>query len=116
EDAHVLVERRVLGQVADAAPRLDRLLVDVVAADLRAAARRRQVRGEDLHGGGLAGAVRADEAEHLTGAHFEGDRVDRWARVAAVVLGQLVDANHGTLTRWRVVCWRHLASCLARAW
>src|SRR3989441_10020546 len=64
---HVVVEGRALGQVADAAADLARLREDIEALDPDRAAGRRQEAGDDAHGGGLAGAVGAEEAEDLPG-------------------------------------------------
>src|SRR5690606_9611049 len=47
---------------------------------------------DDAHGRGLAGPVRADEAEHLAGPHGEGDAVER--DLLPVPLPQLVNAEH----------------------
>jgi hypothetical protein len=76
-DFEVGVEREELRHVAD--PALDRAAValDVEAGHHRLAARRRQEAGEDLDGGGLAGAVRAEETEDLPPGHFEADVLDR---------------------------------------
>jgi hypothetical protein len=48
--------------------------------------------GHDAHCGGLAGAVRAEEAGHLTGLDLEGDVVD--GREGTVALGESVDCDH----------------------
>ncbi len=74
--------------------RLERVGDDVEAGDLGASARRRQVAGEDAHGGGLAGAVGAEKTEHLTAFDVKRNVGHRHAR--AVVLGEVFDANHAT--------------------
>ena len=56
------VERRVLGQVADAPPHLQGLTEHVEAGHPRAAARSGHEAREDLHGGGLAGPVGTEKA------------------------------------------------------
>src|SRR5258707_7243981 len=47
---------------------------------------------EDLHRGGLAGAVRAEEREDLPAPHIQIDASDRL--VAAIALHQAADADH----------------------
>ncbi len=59
------VERRLLQRRPDGGPHLRPLLHDVVAGDPRRAARRRQERRQHQDRGGLAGAVRAEEAVDL---------------------------------------------------
>ncbi len=86
EDGHVLVQRRVLGQVADVAAHLDALVIDVVARDVGASGRGREERREDLHRRRLARAVRPEEAEHFAAPHVERDVVDGGA-ARAIVLG-----------------------------
>ena len=82
---HVLVERRVFGQVADPPAHRERILGHRMAGDLRLARGGRHEAREDLHGGGLAGAVRTEKAQDLARAHVEGDVVD--GAVHAVVFG-----------------------------
>ena len=92
EHGHVAVDRRVLGQVADALAHLERIVEHVVSGDHRPARRRRQEAGEDLHRGRLAGAVRAQEAEHLAAPHVERNLVD--GSGMSVVFGEAFDLNH----------------------
>src|SRR5262249_54275020 len=94
EDGHVLVERRVLGQVADVPPYREAVGVNVVPGHLRAPGRGREEGGQDLHGRGLAGTVGPEEAEHLAGAYVEGYAVDRVTAAAAIVLRQPLDVDH----------------------
>ena len=75
-DLHFRVERRRFGQVADALLHLHRLLHDVEAGDIAVPAVGRQEAGENAHGGGFPGAVRAEEADDLPLFHFKGDIVD----------------------------------------
>ena len=58
------------------------------AVHREAASARRQDRGQDAHGRGLAGAVRAEDAEHLTGLHRDREVVQGDER--AVLLGHAV--------------------------
>ena len=64
------IEADLLERHADPAPHLGPVLDDVEAGDPRAAGGGRKQGAEHPHGGGLAGAVRAEEAEDLAG----GDR------------------------------------------
>jgi hypothetical protein len=88
----VRVEGRVLGQVSDAAPHLERLGEDVEARHTRRARAGRHEAREDLHRGGLAGAVRAEKADDAALVDAEGHAVDRGDR--PVVLGKLIDLDH----------------------
>src|SRR6185312_5591883 len=87
----VVVEREALAHVPDVA--LDRLRFaeHVVSGDRRFAARRREETGEHADGRRLAGAVRAEEAEHLARTHVEGDVID--GREAAERARELLRAN-----------------------
>ncbi len=73
EDEQVLVagERAVHGNrlrhIADDAANFHRLSSDGEAGHARLARGGRQERGEHLDGGGLAGSVGAEQAEHLAG-------------------------------------------------
>ena len=71
-DGHVVVRGERVGHVADAAARILRLLADGDAVDEHVALGRLFQRGDDAHGGGLARAVRPDEAEDV--AVVEGER------------------------------------------
>jgi len=62
-------------------------------------------RAQPLHaldGGGLAGAVRAQQAENLAALDFEGDVVDG-DQVAAVDLAQMLDGDDGRHARERTL-------------
>src|SRR5262249_30896329 len=96
---HLRVERRDLRQVADAPLDLVGLLEDVEPRDLHRPARRGKVAGEDPHGGGLPGAVRAEEAEDLSLRHGEGEVLHR--DPVAVPLAEPGDLDHRR--HWTVV-------------
>ena len=51
-----------------------------------------RIAGQDAHGGGLAGAVGAEEAPDLPFLHPEGNVVDR--QHAGELLGQVFDLDH----------------------
>lgn len=79
-DAHVRVGRRILGQVADDALGGHGVFDHVVAADGHAPRGRRDEARDHPHGGGLAGAVRPEKAQHFALGDFERDAVDRELR------------------------------------
>src|SRR6058998_2495906 len=74
--AHVRVEGRRLGEVADAALHLVSLLEDVESRQARRALRRRLEAREDAHGRRLAGAVRSQETDDVALPDLEADAVD----------------------------------------
>src|SRR2546430_16126711 len=61
-------------------------------ADVGAAGSRRDEPGEHAHGGGLAGAVGSEEAEHLTRANLKAHVFHRRERV--IVFGQAFGLDH----------------------
>jgi hypothetical protein len=87
------IGRRVLGQVADQALGLERRFGDVVAADGHATGGRRHEAGDHAHGGRLARAVRAEEAQHL--AALDAERNTVHGALGAESLDQVLDADHG---------------------
>jgi hypothetical protein len=89
---HFTVAGRAFRQVTQRLLGLDRLGLHVVAADGRAARGGRQEAGEHLHGGGLARAVRPEEAQHLPGLDPEADAVHRGE--AAIPFAQLLCFDH----------------------
>src|SRR5207248_5803478 len=91
-DAHLGVERDVVGQVADVLAHLHRLRHDIEAGDARDAAGRRQVRREDAHGRRLAGAVEAEEANDLSLVDLEADLIE--SQHGAEKLGDAVTLDH----------------------
>ena len=79
----------------------DRHVADRPAEDLGAPGRRENQLHQQLQRGGLAGAVRTEEAEDLARLDLERQAIERAVRPLApeadrVVLGELLDAN-----RWR---------------
>ena len=90
----VAVEIRFLRQVTDA--RLGRYVPRRMAEDLDVALGRIQQAQQQLHGGGLAGAVGPEQAEHLAAAHLEVHGVHR-ARLGPVpeILEDLRQPAHG---------------------
>ena len=114
---HPAVEARVLGEVAE--------LASVLAGgrhrhavDRRAAGRGAGQAGQDLEGGRLAGAVRAEKAEHRPGRHVEGQV--RESLDTLVMLGQVAHrdgAGHRLLLccDWLGVCLSSLRASARRA-
>ena len=76
-DAHVFRERIVFRHVADLALDIVRLSCDGQAADPDTAGRRRQVTGEDAHGGRFTGTVGSEKADDFAARHGETDIGDR---------------------------------------
>ncbi|MCY1437358.1 hypothetical protein D9M71_535160 [compost metagenome] len=74
---HVAIARRAFRQIANLPLGLQRLSLHIETEDARRARRRRQETGQHLHGGGLAGAIRAKEAQHLPLLHSERQVIDR---------------------------------------
>src|SRR5262249_61839453 len=93
-DAQLGVEGAVLGHVADAAAHLDGAPEDVEAVDERLAGGGGEVAGQDAHGGGLAGPVGPQEADHLPPGDLERHVAD--GSVVAIILGQTADVDHGS--------------------
>ncbi|CAB4894478.1 unannotated protein [freshwater metagenome] len=103
---HQRIDGSVLQCHADSAPHLVGIFDHVEASHVRGARCGPQQGGEHAYGGALAGTVRAEEAEHLTGVHLQVDAIDGFdiAEVAHEALG--VD---GELVAER--CVRHCAHC-----
>ena len=81
--AQVLEQREPLGHVADPPAQRLGLLRDAQAQHLDLALARRQQAAQHADGGGLAGAVGAEEAVDLRARHVEVDVVDRDQRAEA---------------------------------
>jgi hypothetical protein len=106
-----LVERRVLAGQPDELADLVRLGGDVVAEHRRAAVVRRDQGGEDADDGGLAGAVRAEEAEDGAGGDGQVDAVHR--RGGTEALGQAAGDDGVGRARCGGRC--HACHCAARS-
>ena len=105
-DRHVVVERGGLGQVADLAFRRGGVADDGDAADLGIAGGRRQEAGDHPHGGGFAGAVGAEEAEHF--AFPDGKREVIDGGLLSELFRQVLDFDHGITGFFlRVTKWTH---------
>jgi hypothetical protein len=91
-DAHLGVQRDVLRQVADTLAHLHRVVHHVEAAHARHAAGGRQVRRQDSHDGGLAGAVVAQQTDDLALLDRERHVVDR--HDGAEELAQMFNLDH----------------------
>src|SRR3954468_20914776 len=89
-DAHLRIQAALLGHVAEPGARRG---VDRPAAEAHLAGVRREDAEHDAHGGGLARAVGADEAEELPLAHGEAEAVERDR--LAVAPAQAVELERG---------------------
>ena len=89
---HLGVERRRFRQVPGAPLGLDRLIEDVESGHDHLAFGRRHEAGDDPHGRGLTGAVRAEETEDFAPLDAKGQIVDRGD--AAVALRGVLDLYH----------------------
>ena len=94
---HLAVERGPLGRVADQAARRERRRGEVVPVDERLARGRREDARQHAERRRLAGAVRAEEPDHLAARDVEGDVVDGGA--SAEALGEVPGLDHPTASR-----------------
>ena len=92
-DRHVGVEGDGFRQIADELAGLAGVFHHVEAADGGGAAGGGDESGDDAHGGGLAGAIGAEESHGLPLLNLEGDVLD--GVEVAVGLGELGGDNHG---------------------
>jgi hypothetical protein len=81
---HLVVERRMIGQVADPGAHVVGVVDHVETIDPHAARRRKKVAGEDAQRGRLARTVQAEQADNFALGDGERQRTDRLA--IAVVL------------------------------
>ena len=89
---HVGIEGRGLREISGPALGFERMIEDVVAGDRGLALSGRHVAGDDPHGGGLAGAVWAQEPENLARIRPKTDVID--GRKWAVFLGKVLNLDH----------------------
>ena len=94
-DNHRPIARSRLGQIADGGLRRDGIGGDVVSADHRRTARRRQEARDHAHGRRLAGAVRTEEAEHFALLDGEGNALHRLEGTEAFL--QVLYFEHGVI-------------------
>jgi hypothetical protein len=94
-DAQPAEDRGLLRQVGDSLPRPDvhRIVGDVGAIELDAAGVRRGQADDHVERRRLAGAVRAEQTDHLAGVQLEADAAHH--RAATVRLGERVRAQDG---------------------
>ena len=78
EAGQVLVDRGVLPRQADLSPQRRRVVTDVEAHHARRAGGGREERGQDPDRGRLAGAVRAEQAEHRPALDAQVDSAERF--------------------------------------
>ena len=93
-DLHVVVDPECVRHEAEDATHLVGVPGDRPAGDLGVAARRQEEGGQDAQGRRLAGAVRPDQAEDLTGLDVQVDAGD--GERAVVALDQALGPDDGT--------------------
>jgi hypothetical protein len=96
-DAQIAIEREFLRHVADPAPRRRSGAVEVEAFDEGGAGRRPHQAAHHLEGGGLAGAVGTEQAEHLAAPHGKRNVGD--GGEAAEALGQAARLDRDAIPR-----------------
>ncbi len=89
----LFVEEGAIGDIAGAPFALERGAGEIMAADGHRAGRWLQQAGQHLDGGGLAGAVGAEEAVDFAGRNRQADIVD--GGEAAEVFAELMKVEHG---------------------
>ena len=87
-ERHVVLER---SHQAARRNRVHRQAVDALTAKRNRSGARRDDAGNEIEGGGLAGAVRPDQGQDLAGAQIKRQVLD--SREATKVLGETGDAN-----------------------
>jgi hypothetical protein len=100
--AQVVVEDGRIGQIADAAFDFGGIGMAIEAVDQYPSAAGHQYAHHHADGGGLAGAVGAEEAEYFAAAYGAASAAGR--RGTAVVFGQCFECNHAVSRAVR--CWR----------
>jgi hypothetical protein len=90
-DQHLRVERVVLGEVPKAALGIAASLLERHAVEPNGPGVGLEELGDHPHGGGLPGAVRPEEADHLPAIHLEGQLVH--GRDAAEPFGHPVEGE-----------------------
>src|SRR5229473_2638771 len=88
----VIVEDRIVGQIADAPLHLDAIGLAIEPLDRDAAAGGHQDAHHHANGGGLAGAVRAEKAEDL--ALLDGELEIAHGGEVAVILAEPMKGDH----------------------
>ena len=92
---HIQVKRGLLGQIADAALDLKRLIQHVEPIHQHATRRAGEIPRQNIHRRALAGTVGAKQTDDLATLDLEADVVH--GAVGAVVFNQMVDFNHKDL-------------------
>ena len=102
----LVVEKRKIGHVGDAAARFERLRLHVKTADPRAAGGRFHQAGENFQRGGFAGGVRAEHGEKFAARNGQRHVVDR--DEVAEFFDEMDEFDHGVRFKDRRVgrAWR----------
>ena len=104
-----LVDRHLLGHVAEQVAHAPRFAQGIEAGDAHAAGIRGEQGGQDAQGGGLAGAVGAEQAVEAAGGHRQIEAVEghHLGTLAAVGLAQVPQLQHRLLFVVRPLAHRH---------
>src|SRR5262249_54434391 len=115
DEREIVVERKPLAHVADAAADASSLVADVESRHGRLTLTRLEQSDEDFHRRGLAGSVGAEESEDFTGGDVEGDVID--GREISEPTGEVVRRDDLVVTlseARRVVFHRHTHAARVR--
>ena len=91
-DGEVIEEMRLVRNEGERLLGRNRVLLNVVTGNLDRACGRRNDAGQASQGGGLASAIRTNEAEHFSGVDGERDAVHRGE--VAVISAERADVDH----------------------
>jgi hypothetical protein len=95
DDAHIQVQWRMFGEVAQAGACQEGVLQDIETIDAGGAGGGGDVAGEDLHGGGLARAIGAQKANNFAWLDREADPTEGLTgSIGLFQIGDL-DSGHG---------------------
>src|SRR5699024_4424153 len=100
-NGQLAIQRRPLRQIAQLAPRRDRIGARVVAKNFGRPRGWQQKAGEHFHGGGLARAVRAEKTENGSGRHLEAEVVDGDKMTESA--GQIPGCKHSSILSWLII-------------
>ena len=94
--SHIHIQGRLLGQIAHTCLRRAGLLQNVVSVDGHGAAGGGKITGQNIHRGGFARAVGAQQSIYDTLLHFKRDVIHR--KMAAITLGEMLHLNQKSHT------------------
>ena len=91
-DGHVHVQRRLFRKISDASFDFPGVFENIISVQQNRARCGGDIPGDDIHGGGLAGTVPAQEAENFTFPDRENGIIH--GKLAAIPLGYMLDFDH----------------------